>query len=326
MTSIDDRRVAIVGGGLVGSAWGAVFARAGFRVRMFDASHEVRASGLARVEGILGELEDEGLLDAEPADVTARVTVCETLADALAGAEYVQECAPEILDTKRRVIEEISLECDPSAVIASSTSGFVPSAFMSEALNPERCVVAHPINPVHLHDVVEVVPAPWTDGRVIETASAVLRIAGLSPIVLRHETDGFVVNRLQSAVLHECFRLLSEGVTSAVEIDRAVVGALAQRWSIMGPFETIDLNAPGGIADYVSRYGPMYARLGSAQTERVSWQSAIEAGLADELHRAYGADHAARVIERDRRLAHLARQRRAMNEADQGQRSDELRT
>ena len=145
-------------------------------------------------------------------------------------------------------------------MLASSTSAILPSAFTEALKGRARCLVVHPINPPYLIPAAEVVPAPWTDAAVVERAAAFLRAAGHAPIVMKREIDGFVMNRMQGALLEEAFRLVAEGYASVEDVDIGIREGLALRWSFMGPFETIDLNAPGGVRDYAERYQQIYSR------------------------------------------------------------------
>jgi 3-hydroxyacyl-CoA dehydrogenase len=268
---------------MVGRAWAAVLARAGHEVRLFDEQPGAAAAAIDEIDRMLALYEEGGLLgDVDRASTLAMVHPTQGLAEAVAAAQYVQECVPEVVELKAAVTSAIAELAPPAAILASSTSGLVPSSFSAEAQGRERCLVVHPINPVHLHSLVEVVPAPWTADDVVLRAVALLHRAGLEPVRLNREVDGFLVNRLQGALLQEAFRLVAEGVATAADIDTAVRSGLAPRWSFMGPFETIDLNAPDGIADYVERYSPMYRRLASQQTEVVDWAAALESGLLEQ--------------------------------------------
>ena len=124
-----------------------------------------------------------------------------------------------------------------------------------------RCLVVHPINPPYLIPAAEVVPAPWTAPEVVERTRAFLVAAGQAPIVMKRELDGFIMNRMQGALLEEAFRLVADGYATVEDVDIGIREGLALRWSFMGPFETIDLNAPGGVRDYVDRYQGIYENL-----------------------------------------------------------------
>lgn len=272
--------VAIVGCGLIGQGWAIVFSRAGWQVRLHDPDAGARAEAPRLVRQQLLALVAHGLLeDAE--GVARRVSVADTLADALAGVDYVQENSPERLDVKLALFAELDRLAPPAAVIGSSTSSIPASAFTEALPGRGRCLVAHPVNPPYLVPVVELSGAPWTHAAAIERTADIMRAVGQKPVTVRKEIEGFVLNRLQGALLQEAFRLVQAGIASAEDIDVTVKDGLGLRWSFMGPFETIDLNAPGGIADYCARYGELYASIGATQRDCVPW----EGELVDELQR-----------------------------------------
>jgi 3-hydroxyacyl-CoA dehydrogenase len=235
----------------------------------------------------------------------------DSLEEALAGADHVQENTPEILDTKRRVFAELDRAASSHAVLASSTSAILPSRFSEQLAGRKRCLVVHPINPPYLIPAVEIVPAPWTDPAVVERTRALMVAAGQSPIVMKRELDGFVMNRLQGALLEEAFRLVADGYASIEDVDIGLREGLALRWSFMGPFETIDLNAPGGVRDYVMRYQQIYTRLFPSMQRRVDWAGdVIETIERDRRARLPEADLQRRQMWRDRRLMALSAHKR----------------
>lgn len=303
--------VGIVGTGLVGSGWAVVFARAGHPVRMYDVDPAAAEHGASAARRAIADLADNDLLGGQDADAVAALVEPSTdLASAVGDAAYVQECVPEVAELKAATLQQVAEVAPPGAVLASSTSSIVPSRFTADVPHRERCVVAHPFNPPHLHTCVELVPAPWTSAETMARTRTLLEAAGMEPVSLAVEMDGFLVNHIQGAVLQECFRLVASGAVSAADVDRAVRGALAPRWSFMGPFETIDLNAPGGIRDYVARYEALYARLDDARTPRVDWAAVVDDGLeaarAAELPREQLAE---RRAWRDRNLMAFVRHR-----------------
>ena len=305
-------QVAIVGSGLIGRAWAVAFARGGHQVALYDAQEGTAAAALERMGPMLQDLAAAGLLEGQaPEAVLARVRLAADLPDAVAAADYVQESSPEVLETKIAVTAEIAAAAGPQTVIASSTSGFVPSAFSEGAPGRERCLVAHPINPPYLLPAVEVVPAPWTDPAMVEKACAVLEAVGQATVVMTREIDGFILNRLQAALMHEAFRLVDQGYVSARDLDRALVGGLAPRWSIIGPFETADLNAPQGIRQYVERYEPLLQRLAATQKETCDMKAVLDKGLEAERRAALPQEAIAeRQAWRDRHLMALAAHRK----------------
>jgi len=297
--------VAVVGAGLVGRAWAIVFARAGFSVVMWDQEPAAVEAACGFIAERLPELREVGLLRDEPTTVLARISSRPTLAESLQGAVYVQESSPERVEVKRALFAEMDAVAAPSTILASSTSGIPASAFTETLRGRGRCLVAHPINPPYLVPVVELCPAPWTDAAVVARARDLMQRAGQVPATLKREVAGFVVNRVQFALLAEAFRLVAEGVISAEDVDATIKHGLGLRWSFMGPFETIDLNAPGGLADYCARYGGLYAEL---QREFAPCElTPALVGELDEERRAVlpMADHAARQEWRDRRLMGL---------------------
>jgi len=216
-------KVAIVGAGLVGRAWAITFARGGHRVMLFDADDKAVASALGTVESMLTTLELRGMLKGQTAaDVRSRITGVGSLETALAGAAHVQENVPEDLGIKREMFAKLDAASEKNAVLASSSSGILPSRISAELAGKSRCLVAHPINPPYLIPAVELVPAPWTDPQVVERTRQRLAGLGQVPIVMRRELDGFIMNRLQGALLHEAFRLVAEGYASSEDVDAGI--------------------------------------------------------------------------------------------------------
>jgi L-gulonate 3-dehydrogenase len=301
-------KIALVGLGLVGRAWAVSFARAGHEVAIWDERPEAIDDALGFVNRILPELDAHELLRGEPPlSVRARMRRAGSLDEALEGASHVQENTPENVQTKQRVFAELDRLADPDAVLASSTSAILPSVFSQGLKGCGRCLVAHPINPPYLVPAVEVVPAPWTDPDAIQRTAALLEAAGHAPIVMGREIDGFVVNRLQGALLEEAFRLVADGYASPEDIDVAIRDGLGLRWSFMGPFETIDLNAPGGVRDYAERYQRIYEAIFPSTRRRVDWTGAAMDGIEAQRRRRLPAHKLAeRAAWRDRRLMALA--------------------
>ena len=273
--------MAVIGAGLIGSAWAHVFARAGWLVQVWDPSAAQCEAVLPLVEQSLRDAASHGLV-ADARAAARRVRVVDSIEAAVAGAAYVQESGPEQLAAKIGVFAQLDALAAPATVLASSTSALVASLFTEQLPGRARCLVAHPVNPPHLVPVVEVCGAPWTDPAVKARAIDILRRVGQVPIDVRREIDGFVLNRLQVALLTEAFRLVQEGVVSPQDLDHTIADGLGLRWALMGPFETIELNAPGGMADYCRRYVDWYRRyLADPPTPAVwadtAWQQAVDA-------------------------------------------------
>ncbi|TIR26319.1 MAG: 3-hydroxyacyl-CoA dehydrogenase [Mesorhizobium sp.] len=304
------RKVAIVGAGLVGRGWAIVFARAGHDVVIYDGSAEIRAAVIEGIRASLVDMQEAGLVDAiDP--VLRRLRVVDTLEAAVADADYIQESVLERRDVKQVVCLEIDQTMRPDAVVGSSSSGIPASAFTEECRNRARFLVAHPVNPPHLIPLVELVPAPWTDAEIVPWLRTQMEQVGQAAIVVRKEVDGFVLNRLQGALLNEAWALLAEGVASAADIDLTVSHGLGYRWSFMGPFETIDLNAPGGIADYARRLGPLYHAIALARRDPAPWSEAlIDKAEAERREKLPASQLGERSTWRDRNLMALVAHKR----------------
>jgi L-gulonate 3-dehydrogenase len=248
--------------------------------------HDVALDHIEAAERVLvarlEELAGFGLLS-EPSDVIAgRVSFTTDLAAAVRGAVHVQECIPEDRDAKLEVLAAVADLVSHDCVIASSSS-FIPISQTASTLpGRERFLVIHPGNPPFLLRIAEICPAPFTDPVAIDRSEALLRSCGLSPVRLRVEKDGFVFNRLQGALLREAYSLIAEGVATAADIDLLVREGLGFRWSVVGPFEAIDLNTRGGIAAHARRMLPAYVRMGAERGERQGWtDETIDAVVAE---------------------------------------------
>jgi L-gulonate 3-dehydrogenase len=299
--------VAIIGTGLIGQGWAIVFARKGWQVRLFDVNATALSQARTLIVQQLHELKAHGLLTDVDA-VAQRLTVTSSLADALAGVRYVQENSPENVEIKRALFTQLDTLSPPDAVLASSTSSLPASEFTSHLAGRARCLVAHPVNPPYLIPVVELSGAPWTSPETVAQARSIMIDVGQKPITVNHEIEGFVLNRLQGALLQEAFRLVQAGVASAEDIDTTIKDGLGLRWSFMGPFETIDLNAPGGIADYCARYGGMYASIGATQDTCVPWEEELIENLSTQRRTLLAQqDLPARRFWRDEKLMQLMR-------------------
>jgi 3-hydroxyacyl-CoA dehydrogenase len=271
------------------------------------------------VRAIAVSLEDLAAYDllggGKPAEVVARVFTTCSLAEALDGTEYVQENAPERLDVKCALYAELDRLAPADTILASSTSGLLPSALFEALEGRARCLVAHPINPPYLVPAVELVPSPWTNPDVVERTAAILAGVGQTPLRMRKELPGFIMNRLQGAIKHEAWRLVAGGYASPEDVDRGISEGIGLRWSFIGPFETSELNAPGGIRDYVGRYGPLYEEIGAGQREPVPWSGDALAEVESSRRAVLPLTGiAARQEWRDRRLTALAAHKREADE------------
>jgi len=305
-------KIAIVGSGFIGRAWAISFARAGHAVALWDAQAGAVDRALSYIDMLLPDLASENLLrGASVAEIRGRMRAACSLEDALSGAIHVQENTPENVAIKRKVFAELDRVAGPDAVLSSSTSAILPSHFTADIAGRARCIVVHPLNPPYLIPAAEIVPAPWTDKAVVERTAALLRDAGHAPLVMQRELDGFIMNRLQGALLEEAFRLVANGYASEEDIDVGIREGLALRWSFMGPFETIDLNAPGGVRDYVERYEQVYDRIAANPLPHPAWAGPVLDEIEGERRKKLpAAKLQERQAWRDRRLMSLAAYKR----------------
>jgi 3-hydroxyacyl-CoA dehydrogenase len=299
------KKVALIGCGLIGQSWAISFLTAGFNVSLFDPVREVRATAKDKIKAKLSSLHRSGLIKNKSiSDYLDGVHIAENLSDAVRGSIYVQESGPENLDIKKQLTKKIDAVTPEDVPIASSTSGIPTSLYARDLQGKYRCLVAHPINPPHLIPAVEIVPAPFTSESTTKAVKEILNSIDKEPLVLKKEIPGFVVNRLQGALLTEAFNLVKDGISSAEDIDKAISQGLGLRWSFMGPFQTIHLNAPDGITGYVERYEKMYREMFNKPD--IDWLSIVKLGLEEELLNQYQLDEREKhEEERDHNLIQL---------------------
>ncbi|MDV6318153.1 3-hydroxyacyl-CoA dehydrogenase [Chromohalobacter sp. HP20-39] len=306
-------QIGIIGAGLIGRAWAIVFARAGMPVSLYDVDAGALDMARGTIRQSLDDLQQAGLIE----DVEATLSLIQTesdLARAMASAEYIQECGPENVEAKRRIYTDLEAVATEDTVLASSTSGIAASQFTDHLRHPERCLVAHPVNPPYLIPLVEVAPAPATSDATVNRTMRLMKQAWQTPILVRKEVQGFILNRLQGALLNEALRLFRGGYVSAEDLDKTVKHGLGLRWSFMGPFETIDLNAPSGVVDYANRYGPLYRDVDRQRGDDAPWDPATLAALDKERReRLPTSGLADRQAWRDRRLMALMAHQRSFS-------------
>ena len=276
------RNIGVIGGGLIGASWAAIFSKSGFNVFVYDPYPDVFDTYESRVTSFLEELKtiDETINVEESLN---RINANVTIEDLCSNVEYIQESAPEILSVKQELFAKLDNLAPEEVVIGSSSSAMPISSITQNLKGQHRCIITHPANPPHLIPCVEICPGENTSNRTIEKTKEIFTASGASIVNVKKEIDGFILNRLQGALLNEAMRLYSDGYASSDEIDATIRDGLGLRWAFMGPFETIDLNAPGGIKDYISRYGPIFVEMAKNQTKIPDWSE--EAGKKLELER-----------------------------------------
>jgi L-gulonate 3-dehydrogenase len=271
----EEHCIGIIGAGSIGVAWAVVFTTAGYRVRLYDLDRHRLDRAREEFTDRIAELKKFGLVTT---DIDCALDLLSTETDIkknISEVIHIQECIPEIKEEKKKLFSLLSGLVPESVPIASSTSFLPISTFATEIKNPERCLVIHPGNPPYLLRVAEIVPGPLTSPSIVDASVDLMRHAGMHPIVLKKETNGFVFNRLQGALLNEAYSLVEDGVASVEDIDTIVKDGLGLRWSIVGPFETVDLNTRGGIRKHAERMGPTYQQIGAERGTSTSWMPAL---------------------------------------------------
>ncbi|MDW4548590.1 carnitine 3-dehydrogenase [Defluviimonas sp. D31] len=247
------KTAAIIGGGVIGGGWAARFLLNGWNVRVFDPDPQAeRKIGevLANARAALPALSDV------PMPQEGRLSFAATVAEAVDGADYIQESVSERLELKHRVFAEIQAVAK-GVPIGSSTSGFKPSELQEGAADPSTIFVSHPFNPVYLLPLAEIVPSAKSDAKVIESAKEILREVGMFPLHVRKEIDAHIADRFLEAVWREALWLVKDGIATTEEIDEAIRMGFGLRWGQMGLFETYRVaGGEAGMKHFMAQFGP----------------------------------------------------------------------
>jgi 3-hydroxyacyl-CoA dehydrogenase len=299
----------MIGSGLVGRSWAIVFSRAGWDVALQDSVAGAAERALKLVEDALTDLAQYGLVD-DPKAAAKRVRVAKSVSDALDGVSHVQESTFEDVEVKRKVFAELDAVAPPDAILASSTSAIRASLFTENLKGRGRCLIGHPVNPPHLAPIVEIIGAPWTTKESVAKAKQIYESVRQVPVIVNKEIEGFVINRLQGALLAEAFRLAGEGYISPQDLDKTIKHGLGLRWSFIGPFETIELNAPGGLPDYCERFTGFYKRVQATAATPAVFEGENMARILAQWPSPSKEELEKKSRWRDRRLAGLAAHKR----------------
>ncbi len=244
------KTAAIIGGGVIGGGWAARFLLNGIDVNLFDPDPEAERKINEVLDNARRSLPT--LLD-NSVPIEGRLTHVETIAEAVADADWIQESVPERIEIKHKVFSEIQANCKKDALIGSSTSGFKPSELQEGAAYPAQIFVAHPFNPVYLLPLIELVGAPQSCAR----AKSALTEIGMKPLIVRQEIDAHIADRFLEAVWREALWLIKDGVATTEEIDDAIRFGFGLRWAQMGLFETYRVaGGEAGMKHFIAQFGP----------------------------------------------------------------------
>ncbi len=274
-------KVASVGRGLVGRAWAIAFARAGYDVSLVGREGVAADEAWSAIDTNLADLEDVGEISAA-SEVRQRISGTDDLAEGLHGAVMAIENYPENRDIKHDLFVEMDRLADPDCILCSSASGIGASEFTKDIDGRHRCVVTHPCNPPSFLRVVEIAPAPWTAPETVERCREIMEGIGKSTVIVKKEIMGFILNRLHIALVVEGLRLVDQGYVSGEDLEKVVKDGVGPRWAFMGPFETLDLNAPNGWREVMGYFGDLMKRM---YPDREWGDGAIE--QIDEYRRRY---------------------------------------
>lgn len=253
------KTIGVVGVGVIGASWTALFLYKGFKVKVYDPYPIDEELFKKRIQANLNDLRDLDL-QTQPShssqDVLSNLELHNSLKDAVADVDFIQENAPERLDLKQKLYQDITSYCPEKTLIASSSSGLKVSDFQKEAAHPERILLGHPFNPPHLLPLVEIVGGNLTDSLLLKRASEFYQRLGKHPIILNKEVKGHVANRLQAALWREAFSLVKEGVCSAEDVDIAITSGPGLRWALFGPYINMELANQKGFKEAIHHLGP----------------------------------------------------------------------
>jgi len=264
-------KVAVVGGGLIGMSWTSLFLARDLKVVVVDPRPEVQEDTQKFIQKAWPDLEALGLTSDAPVEPPEFVNTI----SALNGIDYVQECAPDRLEMKQKLIEDLEKVIENEIIIASSSSSLKPSDLQSKAQHPERILVAHPINPPHIVPMVELVPGQKTSELTMQEAASFYERLKRVVIRVKKEVTGHLANRLTSALYREAVYIVSEGIADVADIDKAITFGPGMRWALVGPHLTYHLGGGvGGYQHYLDHLGP---------TQEAGWKEHGTAELTEKL-------------------------------------------
>lgn len=256
MKAEDIKKVASIGGGVIGSSWTTLFALRGLQVVQYDINEACIEKCKENIDRNLASLAEFGAVKAEDlAAIKEHILYTTSIAQAVKDAQFIQENGPERLPLKQGILAEIEAAAPADAIYASSSSGLLISDVTANAVHPQRCVGGHPYNPPHLIPLVEISYCEATDPENVQLAKAFYQSIGKEAVILNKECPGFIANRLQLAVYREMIELVMRGVCSAEDADKALTFGPGVRWAIFGHNMIMQLGNPGGLKGMMEMLG-----------------------------------------------------------------------
>ena len=256
--SMETHKVACVGAGLIGQEWATLFSSKGLEVVLQDLSETVLEKSIRSIRSNLQFLEKSNLLrKGETEAALKRIKISRVIGEAVCQADYVQESVPDDYELKKQVFREMDASAPDHAVLASSSSGLLMTEIQKVTTKPRRCVLVHPVLPVYLIPLVEIVGGAETSRETLIAAHDFMKNLGKVPVLLKREVSGYIVNRLQAALLREAVDLVDKGVASAEDVDKAFRMGIGLRDPLIGPFLRIHL-AGGGVERFIKNFSQSY--------------------------------------------------------------------
>lgn len=260
-------RIVVIGAGTIGACMATVCSDNGFAVDLVEPDEKRRNAVADEIRGRFVAMQQADLSNGTAETILSHINLLADLKEADRNAAMVIEAGPEDLQVKRMLFGQLLAWASPDTILATTSSALTISQIVEQPAQRKNCLCAHSVNPPTIIRLVECVPSPQTDSAITEKALVILRSAGFTPVPIRREISGFAFNRLQGAVLREAYRLVSEQVIDVEGLDLLVTEGLGPRWALSGPFETAELNTPGGIRAHASRMGSSYRLMGEQRGE-----------------------------------------------------------
>jgi 3-hydroxyacyl-CoA dehydrogenase len=276
--------VACVGAGLIGQEWATLFSSRGLTVVLQDLSETVLEKSISSIRSNLQFLEKSKLLrNGETRAALKKIRISRAIGEAVREADYVQESVPDDYDLKKQVFREMDAAAPDHALLASSSSGLLMTEIQKVTTRPRRCVLVHPVLPVYLIPLVEIVGGAETSRETLVAAHDFMKYLGKVPVLLKREVSGYIVNRLQAALLREAIDLVDKGVASAEDVDKAFRVGIGLRDPLVGPFLRIHL-AGGGVERFIENFSESYRH----RWETMETWTSIPPSAAEKIIRGVG--------------------------------------